>query len=168
MERKLMTTVQPYDVFVDSDEKGRDIAIERLGSTKDVAVLRVRSAFDRYCAAYLTGKIEELAAQGVREFVLDLSEARSVYRLGIAELSLRARAKSLDDRFSFVPQGNELDGVFEQLNWKRADLASMSSRPRRPLLATLTMKTGSDQKPEARSFIPVSASPVFLPVPKTV
>ncbi|MCC6158994.1 MAG: hypothetical protein IT350_13175 [Deltaproteobacteria bacterium] len=161
-----MTIVQTNDVFVDSDEKGRDIAIERLDTAKDIAIVRVRSAFDRYCAAYLTGKVEELAAQGVREFVLDLTEARSVYRLGIAEFSLRARAKSLDDRFSFVPQGNELDGVFEQLRWKRADLAALRTRPRRPLLATISAKTGSDQKPEARGFIPLSASEAFLPVPK--
>ncbi|MCL4234365.1 MAG: hypothetical protein KJ042_07590 [Deltaproteobacteria bacterium] len=161
-----MTVVQTSDVFVDSDEKGRDIAIERIGGAKDVAIVRVRSAFDRYCAAYLTGKIEELAAQGVREFVLDLTEARSVYRLGIAEFSLRARAKSLDDRFSYVPQGNELDAVFGQLRWKPADLASLSTRTRRPLLATISPRTGSDRKPEA-GFIPISASEAFLPVPET-
>lgn len=162
-----MTLVQTNDVFVDSDEKGRDLAIERPAGAKDIAIVRVRSAFDRYCAAYLTGKIEELSAQGVREIVLDLTEARAVYRLGIAEFSLRARAKSLDDRLSFVPQGNELDGIFEQLRWKRADLATIRPKPRRPLLATLSAKTGSDQANDATGFIPLSASPAFLRVPET-
>lgn len=118
-----MIAVRHIDEIVDQYEKRRDVFVELHGrGASRLAVIKVRSVLDRFCADLITRRAQGLMEAGVNHVVLDLSECPEVLRLGVAELTIRTRARSMDPRLSFAPTGGVIDAAFDGFQWRRSDL----------------------------------------------